>query len=413
MSAKPSRLMLSACLIALVCAAGVASSQDWPQWRGPKRDGIAPANGLATRWGSDGPPRLWRVPVGLGYSSPIAVDGVVYAFGQDDKDHRLTALSAADGNTLWTQAYPAAWSDRSYPGTRATPAIAGERIYTFGGGGELTCRRISDGKLIWQVNVLELTGSKPIHWGCASSPLVVNGTVYVQAGAGNATAVALDAADGSVVWKSQYDGPAGYATIAQANVDGTDMLLVFAGTDLVAMDPADGRTLWTLGYETDYRINAATPIVRDDLVFITHAYRRSIGTMLRIRPDGVETVWENGHIASKFVTPILDGDELYANSNGTLVAVAWDDGSLLWRCEDKALQLAEGGSVLRAGDMLITLSANGELSLAHATPESVELRGQVDLFERNTNWATPLLYEGKLYVKGNTDLICLDATAKP
>jgi len=404
----------AACLLGLIAVASAAvAAENWPKWRGPRGDNIVKDENLLQSWPKEGLREVWRVKVGKGFSNPVAVDDVIYMFSQEDKTDVLVALAATDRRQLWRKSYPTRYRDRNYPGTRATPTIEGDRIYTMGGGGDLACWNKANGDILWRINVLAKTHSKPINWGNASSPLVIGDRIYVQAGKGGATAVAVNKADGEIQWQSESTGDAGYSTIAPAEVDGRKMLLVFGGVELIAMDPQTGKTLWTFPYETQYRVNAMTPIVRDGKAFITHGYKFGKCALLKLGPRSVEKVWDNKVIAARFRTPILEGDVMYANSNpkGVLKCVKWATGEEVWACDDRSLNLGYGGSLIRSGDLLVVFSDTGKLSLVHATPEGWRLRGQMRLFSEKHTWSTPLIHNGRLYVKGGDDLVCLDVSA--
>ncbi|MFW6146300.1 MAG: PQQ-binding-like beta-propeller repeat protein [Planctomycetota bacterium] len=407
------RLPTIAVAAGILAIAALAAAEDWPKWRGPRGDNITSGDGLLTEWAGGGPREVWRVEVGAGYSTPVIVDDVIYLFTQAERTDTLVALSADDRRVLWRQSYRTGFHDRRYSGTRATPTVEGDRIYTYGGGCDLTCWSRADGQIVWRTNILEKTGAtKGITWGAAGSPLIVGDVIYVQGGKDGPVAAAVNKTNGELLWKADAPGPGGYATIAATTVDGRDQLLVFGGTTLYGLDPRRGETLWRLPYETQYQVNAATPIIRGGKAFITHGYNKGKGTLLALEPRSVSKVWENERIRSRFVTPILEGDVMYANSRGTLKCVRWADGSLVWACDDPKLNLGLGGSLIRAGDLLITLSERGMLSLVHATPDGWSLRGQVRLFKEKQTWSTPVVYNGRLYVKGNRELVCLDIAAK-
>ena len=400
------------CSVLTLTFAVTSLAEDWPKWRGPRGDGISLESGLLDRWAEGGPARLWSVEAGKGYSSPIAHNGIIYIFGQIGKRDVLTALTADKGDQVWRQGYePVKWNDGGYPGPRATPTIDGDHIYTFGGGGDLVCWKLAGGKLLWRINVLRKTGSGGLQWGSASSPLIDGNVIYVACGTGGPAAIAVDKSARRILWKSQARRQAGYAPTVIAGVGERKLLLVFAGEGLIAMDARTGQTVWAQPFETSYKINAATPIVHEGRVFITNGYKPGRGALLALEPTGPREIWTNDLITGRFVTPILEKGFLYANSKGTIKCVRWQDGKLQWQCEDKRLNLGNGGSIVRVGDMLVALSEKGKLSLAEATPKGIHLRGQMQLFEESNTWSTPLIYGRKLYVKGNNALVCLDVAS--
>jgi outer membrane protein assembly factor BamB len=387
-----------------------AAVEDWPAWRGPRGDLIS-HEALPDRLPEGGPRQLWAADVGLGYSSPIAAAGRVYLFSMNGGKETLTAFDANSGTIVWSDEGGAGWTS-SYVGTRATPAIDGDRIYTYGGQGELICRNLSDGKLRWRLNVLSETGSKPQQWGTASSPLVAGNLVFVQSGQGGAVAVAVDKMMGKLAWKSQATGAGGYAHPILADVTGAKQLIIFGGTTIYGMDPQNGRTLWEYPWQTSFEVNSSTPIYRDGKLFVTSEYDHGC-IQLTVSPSGATRVWENKNILGKFQGAILDGDYLYANSAGTIVCVNWTDGSLKWKASDPKLRLGIGGAIVRSGDKLLAMSERGKLILARATPAGIESLGQADeVVEGKEVWATPLLYGGRVYVKGGQELVCLEIGTK-
>ncbi len=386
-----------------------AVAEDWPRWLGPRGDGISRETNLADRWPDGGPPPLWSAEVGVGFASPVAAGGVVYLFTLNDGAETLTAFDAASGKIRWSRDQRGGW-DSSYPGTRATPAIDGGQIYTFGATGNLVCRDLDSGLPRWTTSVTREARTKNPGWGNASTPLVDGDLVYVQAGVGGPIAVAVRKADGSVAWKSQAVGAGGYAHPILIDVEGTRQLVVFGGEAVVGMDPATGETRWSHRWPTGYNVNGSTPVYRDGHLFVTSAYGQGC-TMLRVTASGVTALWKNTNIESRFQPTILDGDFLYANSEGTLTCMSWPDGAIRWRAKDKRLRLGNGGSFVRTGERLVTLSERGKLSLARATPDGATLLSQAQVLDGRYVWATPLLYGGRLYAKGDQEFICFDVSA--
>lgn len=208
-------------------------------------------------------------------------------------------------------------------------------------------------------------------------------------------------------WKSQATGSGGYAAPILIDVAGTPQLIVFAGDAILAMNSADGRTIWREPWATSFDVNASTPIFRDGRLFVTSEYQHGCA-QFQVTAAGAKKLWENKNIEGKFQGAILDGDHLYANSAGTLVCVRWDDGALAWSAKESNLRLGVGGSLIRTGDKLLAMSERGKLSLIRATPEGYELIGQGEAVEGKEVWATPVLYGGRLYAKGGQELVCLD-----
>jgi outer membrane protein assembly factor BamB len=387
------------------------AAEDWPRWRGPRGDAISRETGIVSEFPADGPAQLWSADVGVGYSSPVAQNGRVYLFTLNDRKEVLTAFDAHSGKILWSDESANGMWAGSYPGTRATPAIDRDAIYTYGGAGELLCRDLETGSPRWRLNVLKTTGSRNLGWGTASSPLVVGESVIVQSGKDGSVAVAVRKADGSVLWKSEARGVGGYAHPILADVAGKRQLILFAGEAVLGVDPANGKTLWSEPWQTSYDVNASTPIYRDGYLLVSSEYGHG-SLMLRLDAAGAKKLWESKDVQSKFPNMVLDGNALYANSAGTLKCLSWPDGKVLWEARDTKLRLGTGGSLVRVGERLVMMSERGKLSISRASPGGVELLAQAQVLDGREVWSSPLIYGGRLYAKGDTEFVCIDLTGK-
>jgi outer membrane protein assembly factor BamB len=398
---------LSLTTATLVAADG---AQDWPKWLGPNGNGISTETSIAADWPRSGPKQFWSKPVGAGHSSPVAADGRVYVFHMTGNQDALTCFDADSGKVIWNQTYNGGWT-KNYNGTRATPTIEKDdnRIYTYGGAGHLVCRELKTGKPVWALDVLKATGSRALEWGQASSPLIVGDHIFVQSGDGGALCIAVDKKTGRPVWQSQARDKGGYAHIIHIDAGSGPQLVVFGGKALYGLDPRTGRTLWRESWQTEYDVNAATPVYRDGHLFVSSEYNHGC-MMLRLDGRGARKLWEKRDIQCKFQPPILDGEHLYANSAGRIKCMSWPDGRIVWENRDRQLDLGAGGSMVRVGERLITLSERGKLSLAQATPEGIRLIGQKQQFDAREVWSTLLLYNGRLYAKGGDEFVCLDVS---
>jgi outer membrane protein assembly factor BamB len=388
-----------------------ADTTDWPRWRGPRGDGISREPNLADLWPESGPPELWAADVGIGYSSPIAAGGRVYLFSLSDDRETLTCFDANSGKIVWNnEGGPG--RTKNYPGTRATPTIDGDDIITYGGAGELACRDLATGSPRWTVNILGETRTRAVDWGTASTPLVAGELIYVQTGQGGPVAVAVNRKDGSIAWRSQATNIAGYATPILADVDGNEHLIIFGGKAAYGMDPQSGNTLWEFPWSTSWDVNASTPIYRDGRLLLTSGYS-SGGVMLELSATGPpRELWRSKDVESRFQPVIVEGDAIYVNSENKLTCVSWTDGRTLWRDDAGKVKLGLGGSFVRIpGDKMITMSERGKLSLVRATPAGVEVINTIQLLDGREVWATPLVYGGRLYAKGDQELVCYDISA--
>jgi outer membrane protein assembly factor BamB len=394
--------------LATLFATRALAAEDWPKWLGPQGNGISRETVSTDQWPRSGPKQVWGKTVGVGHSSPVAVDGRVYLFHLVGSQDHLTCFDAETGKVVWDQKYNGGWTG-AYKGTRSTPVIEKDdnRIYTLGGAGHLVCRELDSGKPVWALDVLKASNSQPLQWGQASSPLVLGDHIYVQGGDGGALAVCVDKRRGQPVWQSQARDKGGYAHIVQVDPGGVPQLVVFGGRAVYGLDPERGRTLWQEPWQTSYDVNAATPVYRDGYLFVSSEYNHGC-MMLKLDGRGAKKLWDKRDVQCKFQPPILDGDHLYVNSAGTIKCMSWPDGKVVWESKDRKLELGAGGSMVRVGDKLVTLSERGKLSLVLATPEGAKPLAQSQLFDAREVWSTPLIYGGRLYAKGGEEFVCLD-----
>src|SRR4051812_16901414 len=365
-------------------ALAFAPVEEWPRWRGPRGDGVS-REALPDAWPAGGPRQVWAADVGIGYASPIAAGGRVYLFTLNQGNEALTAFDARTGHIVWSDEADSGWTS-DYAGTRATPTIDGDSVYTYGGAGALIRRDLATGKPRWRADVLRLTGGGNPQWGSASSPLVTESLVYVQGGTGGPVAVAVRKEDGQIAWQSEARGAGGYAPILRIDVGGTPQLIVFGGEALFGMDPGSGRTIWSVPWKTDFKVNASTPIYADSHLFVTSDYGMGC-MMLQVTPTGAKKLWSNKEVKSKFQQVILDGGYLYANSEGTLKCLSWPDGAVKWKSERGRPDLGELGSIMRAGDKLLGISDGGVASLVRATPDGMQVLGEFQAVEGANVWA--------------------------
>lgn len=408
-------------IAALLCAAALAllavpaRAEDWPKWRGPTREAIVTEKNLAPSWPEGGPKELWRAKVGVGYASPVVVDGKVYMFSLDQPNNQevLECFGAADGKSIWRQTQGNPFTGQ-YKGTRCSPVVEGDRIYTYGSNSQLAAWNLADGKQVWTVNVLKETGGKNQVWGIASNPLIDGDRIYVQAGETGNAAVCVNKADGKIVWKSEAQG-GGYAPPVLVDVGGgVKHLLCFGHENLIGLDPKTGTMLWVLQekWETQYNVNATMPIVNGNKVFVSVAYNNARCGLYEITQSGARKIWDGNQMTCRFNPPIFDNGYLYGNSEGRLKCVRWDDGKEMWTYPDRNV-LQMGGSLLRYGDRLIVLSERGKLTLVQATPEACKKLAEMeDVVSGKFVWSTPAVSNGKLFIKGQDELACFDISGK-
>ena len=292
---------------------------DWPCWRGSNGDGRSGVTGISTDW-SAGLEKKWEIEYlcqggeNAAWSAPVIQGNRLVVCGRDSTHDLVFCLNPGDGRLIWRASYPAEASTIYGAGSRATPWIDDDRVYTFGRNGDLVCWNLLDGSKLWHKNV-NAEGGEEHTWGHSSSPLVMDSIVVVNGG-GTARTIAFDKITGDVKWKSGAGVP-GYAAISQMTIDGDPILLIFHGTGLTALDPKDGAELWNTPWETDSGINATTPVVTDDRVFMTSTYGVG-GQLLKVNRKGFKILWQNKAISSHHSDPFIFDGYIYGYSGYSL-----------------------------------------------------------------------------------------------
>ena len=398
----PSVVALSVALSGAVLAAPA----DWPQYRGPRRDGLSAETGLLAAWPAGGPKVLWRASLGNGYSGLAVAGGRVFTLFGNGRDEYAVAFDAASGKELWRARTDADRRDGQGSGPRSTPTVDGARVYALSALGKLHALDAASGARRWSVDLAAEYGARVPAWGVSTSPLVEGELLLVDAGgrAGHSL-LALEKESGKLAWASETD-QAGYSAPLAVTVDGVRQVLFFTGTSLVSVSPADGKAFWRVPWETGYDVNAAMPVfVPPDRVFISSGYDKG-AQVLRIRRQGggaaVEPVWRSRVMKNHFNSSVLVDGFLYGFDDGTFKCIEAASGEERWAQRGFAK-----GSLLAAGGHLWVLSERGLLALVEATPEAYREKARHQLFEAKT-WTMPSLSDGRLFVRSEKELVALD-----
>ena len=399
-------LLLSTATVSLAQSANNAAN--WPQWRGPNRDGISKETGLLKQWPAEGPPLVWKAAgAGRGYSSFSVAGGKLLTMGLRGEREFVIAFDVATGKEAWATPSGSAFRNDRGDGPRGTPTVDGDRVYALGGNGDLSALDLRTGQVVWTKNILREFGGRNITWGISESPLVVGNKLLVNPGGPGASIVALNKSDGSVIWKSQSD-PAGYSSAIPVEVNGGTQVVFFTSQRALGLDLKDGRFLWEYARPSNDVANAATPIARGNRVFISSDYGTG-GGVVEIKPDGTaQELWFTREMRNHHSSSVLVGDHLYGFSSGILTAIKFDNGEIAWR--DRSVGK---GSLVYADGRLYCFSENGVMGLVEATPTGYVERGRFRIQQGDLpTWTHPIVAGGRLYLRDQDTIYAYDVRQK-
>jgi outer membrane protein assembly factor BamB len=402
---------------ALVLAAGsvaVASSQspppgDWPQWRGPARDGISRETGLAQSWPAGGPPLVWAASgLGSGYGSLAIKDGRIFVQALRDRQSMLHSLRVADGTYVWSKTIGSGGSNDRGPGPRGTPTLDGDRVYALSERGDLICVQADDATVVWQRNILNDFNGRNIGWLLSESPLVDGDKVVVTPGGRGAGIVALDKMTGRTIWTaSELSDEAGYSSIVIADVQGVRAYTTLMGSAAVGVRASDGKLLWRYEAPANRTANIATPIVQANQVFYTSAYGTG-GGLVTLQPANggltAREVYFTREMQNHHGGVVLVNGTLYGFNNAILAALDFASGRPLWRNRSVGK-----GAVTYADGRLYILSENNVMGLAEVSPAGYREAGRFEIADQGLpSWAHPVVAGGRLYIRHQNRLWAYD-----
>ncbi len=406
---------------------------DWPQWRGPRRDGVCDETGLLEQWPEDGPKLLWSsTNLGRGYSAPIVVGKRIYLTGDVGDELQINALDL-DGKRVWQTKNGRAWNG-PYPGARASCTFDGGRLYHLNAHGRVACLATETGKEIWSADLVERFGAKVIHWGLSENLLVDGSRVIVTPGGSKALLAALDKQTGETVWAShplrlgKSDDPAhqrvtepdgeresaSYASPILFKLGDRRLIVNCSLRHVFGADADTGELLWSRPMPTRYSVIALTPVPVGDGVFVT-APDSEGGKLYRLGVKGsgvrVEEAWRTELDTCQGGAVLVNG-ALYGamyRQRKTWLSLDAQTGDVRYRLEDLAK-----GPLLYADNRLYCLSEEGEVALLNPTAKSFEVAGRFRLVpERKSDaWTHPVISDGRLYLRYHETLFCYDVRAK-
>jgi len=384
---------------------------DWNSWYGPFGNRHSLVKGISTNW-SQGLEKVWEVNYlchGAGsacWSAPVIQGNRLVVCGRETDKDIILCLDPETGQLIWHKSYLAKAKTNHGAGSRATPFIDDDRVYTFGRNGDLVCWNLFDGTKIWHNNVMDEGGDEPV-WGHSSSPLIEDSLVIIQGG-GEIRTVAYHKTTGMMVWASGTGLP-GYAAPVTMDIHGRKAILAFHGKGLAAMEYANGKQLWDIGWETSYDVNATTPLVNGDQVFITSGYGTGC-KMLRVKERGVDSLWQSKEYSAQHSDPYVINGFLYGYSGdshqnkGAFKCIEIASGKVKWSTNTMGW-----GTSTWVDGYLLCCDIKGNIFLMNPSPDKFVLVTNMNKALgkiRGPVWTVPVVASNKLYLRFKQKLIC-------
>ncbi|MCH8126115.1 PQQ-like beta-propeller repeat protein [candidate division KSB1 bacterium] len=380
---------------------------DWSQYRGPNRDGISSETGLIKNWPDNGPKLIWKTKAGDGYSAISISKGKLFTMWAEGRHEYLFCLDVQSGKKLWRYEVGSSLYNDQGNGPRSCPTVDGELVYAISGKGNLHAVNVENGKKVWGHDLVKEFGGRVARWGYASSPLVEDNKLLVEVAGKEFAYAAFDKITGQVIWTSHSDRP-GYSSPIAIDVNGSRQILFFSASGLHGISPVDGKLLWRYKWRTDFDANIAIPIfIAPDKVFISTNY--GVGaTVLQIKgKDGkfiASPVWRKRVMRNHFNSSVLHGKYIYGFDNSMLKCIDSTNGKEMWKTRG-----FQKGSLLFADGHFFVLGERGKLALVEANPSRYIEKASVQMLKGKC-WTMPTLAGGKLFLRNQSEMICLDVS---
>jgi outer membrane protein assembly factor BamB len=405
-----SRILLAAMLVGALGARGEDGERDWPQFLGPGRDNSYAGKDLADAWPAGGPKTLWQMKVGAGWSGPVVAGGKLIVFHRVADKETVDCVDAPTGKAIWKADYESTYQDDFGfdPGPRSTPAIDGDRVYTFGAEGMLNCWSMADGKRLWNVDTRKDLEAGKGFFGIVCSPLIEGDAVILNVGGNDAGIAAFDKTGGKLLWRATAD-EAGYSSPVAATIGGKRYVLSLTRAGLVALDPRSGKVFFEHPFRSrnNASVNAATPVLIGDRIFVSASYGTG-AALLQFDEAVPKVLWANdSSLSCHYATPVCRDGHLYGfdgrqESGCNLRCIEAASGKVAWN----EAQLG-AGTVMRVGEELLILHENGELIRAAASPAGFKVKDRAQIIGHDTR-AYPALAGGLYFARDKNHLVCID-----
>jgi len=402
-------------ILCLSLAATIALNSlaaDWPNWRGPAKNGISTETDWSHNWPESGPKVAWRANVAKGFSSVAVADGRVYTMGntggkrnKENQEDVITCLDAASGSPIWKHTYKCPLAPKYYEGgTSATPTVHDGKVYTISKNGLVFCFDAATGKALWQRDLREEHELEMPTWGFAGSVLVLYDLLILNAGTHG---VALNEKDGSLRWCTGTE-EAGYSTPVEYQMNGKTCLAIFGEKTLAGIAALTGDLLWEIKWKAKHDENIADPIVLGDKVLVS-SFLGNRCSYFKLEPDGLTELWQHKEMLNWMSSSVACKGHLYGMDakRKALRCMQIETGKIVWNEPGFGL-----GQLTLAGDRLIALSDSGRLVIVQATPSGYRKLAAAQVVKGKC-WTDPVLANGKIYVRSwPGDLVCLDVATR-
>lgn len=427
----PASRLLMLALLMLSLSTPPAAAEDWPQWRGPGRDGVWRESGVVEKFDKPELEPQWSVPVGAGYSGPTVADDRVFLTDRQlepEPVERILCFDAKSGQQLWKHSYPVTYTIGYKAGPRACVTVDDDRIFALGAMGHLHCMDVG-GVILWKRDLdkefkLSAEQRMPI-WGITAAPLIVDRLVIVQVGgADDACLVAFDKKSGDEVWRTGRDR-ASYSAPILLQRQGRGIVVCLTGESVLGVDPQEGKILWRSPFAPkNMPIGVATPVVDNDRIFVSSFYDG--GLLLHLNPNGsaVERMWrrkgrterETDALHCMISTPVLDGPQIFGvDSYGELRCLDADDGDRVWTDKTATRQARWSNiHIVRHGERYFLFNELGELLIAKMSRAGFQEISRTKIIEPTLYqlarrggvcWAHPAYADRSIFIRNDKRLI--------
>lgn len=421
-------------------------ADDWPQWLGPKRDGVWREKGIVKKF--DGAPKLrWKVEIGGGYAGPAVADGRVYVLdrqlakgtsnpsnpfsrGQLPGTERVLCLNEDDGKLLWKYEYDCPYAI-SYPaGPRCTPTVDGDRVYVLGAMGDLFCFKAKTGKLVWKKDFKKDFGAKVPIWGFAAHPLVEGNKLICLVGGNRGVAMAFDKMTGKVLWSALQSPDLGYCPPMIYEAGGKRQLIIWHPRALNSVDPESGKPYWSVPFTARSGLTIPTPRLHGDLLFVTSFYNGPLMMRMAKNAPRADVAWRatgrservTQQLHAIMCTPFIEDGYIYGVcSYGQFRCLKAATGERVWE-SFKPVAGSEGrwanAFLVKHEDRFFIHNEKGDLIIAKLSPKGYEEISRVNLIEptnfargRKLVWSHPAFANRSVYLRNDKEILCFSLAA--